>query len=507
MKFFTLFICLFSSALFAAPVFSPQELSELTIEEKVQVLSAYRDFLREASEETESADFTIMKFHFIEEAFAGGNFDCFYAGWPSVSRASGGKRLCTSPVKGNPDYQKSAGNCGAQQLHCQPAIFGEGLCVDIATKAQKNSAFRQCEEKFEKSGKTLSDVAAMYSSPEKRAGLNELVEDSERICRSGMQTQRTLCQRLHQKLVAVKAESEKSNGQRLQAVATTAVRVTSETRPQPGIDCDPVTPGIQTEAPRTPAVVRAPTPVPQVVPQRAPQGLQRVTCAADRQSQTLPTPEEIQQAMSQYNIRVVVGSPTTQQLQAFIAEFNRFPQSLRDEMKNRGSQINLIVGNGVSEDPSWSAQRSRASASQRGTYDRTHDGRDQSTVPGAGGSLFGMKTPTRIVVNRLDYGGSASLFLHEYGHTLDNMYGEHRITRSVGWQQALAIDRQSTQFLNTICADNYCTNPSYPEEGFAELFAYYHACATTRTQMEKEMPAVSAFFRNLTNARNYLSGR
>jgi hypothetical protein len=506
MKFFTLFIFIFSAAVFAAPVFSPKDLSELTIEERVQVLSAYRDFLREASAESESAEFTSIKFHFIEEAFANGHFDCFYAGWPSISHTSHGKRLCSSPAKGNPDYKRNAGNCGAQQLHCQPAIFGEGLCVNVATKAQRNSAFKQCEEKFEKSGKSLSDVAAMYNSPEKRARLNELVEDSERICRSGMPRQRHLCERLHEKLVAVKAESEKANRQRLQSVATTAVRVTTEDKPQPAIDCDPAKPGIQIQS-QTPAVVRALTQAPQVVPQRRPQGLERLTCTADRQAQTPPTPEEIQQTMSQYNIRVVVGTPSTQQLQAFIAEFNRFPQSLRDEMKDRGSQINLIVGNGVSEDPSWATQRSRAAASQRGSYDQTHDGRDQSTVPGAGGALFGYKTPTRIVVNRLDYGGSASLFLHEYGHTLDNMYGEHKITSSAGWQQALASDAKSTQFLNTICADNYCTNSQYPEEGFAELFAYYHACPTTRAQMETELPAVSAFFRNLTSAKNYLGSR
>lgn len=489
--FLTLF---FSTTLFAESMLSMSEFEKLTLDQQVSVISAYKDFLRESSEKTKLDKFSSFRFSFITEAIAAGEFDCFYAGWPSRSSRSGGKRLCTSPLTGNPDYRSRASSCGSNSLLCQPAIFGSGLCVSVATAALKNSAFSQCENKFRQSGKTLADVAAELNTPEKKADLEELLGVSERICREGFQ--QALCNRLREKILAVKNQS--GDGATLIAATTTAIQAT-QTSPEPEVDCDPNTPGIQTTPPQV---------VPQVVTPvvRPRPSITKRVCPSPAQTEAAPTMAELQPILTQNNIHIVAGTVTdTRVLKKFIDDFNRFPQPLREEMKRKGSRINLIVGQGVSEDPSWAEEARRAA--RPADWVNTHDGRPWSQVPGSGGSLGNPPTPTRIVINRLNQGhGASNLFLHEYGHTLDSMYGNHAITATRQWRDALAADTRSREFIQSICG-NYCNDAAHPEEAFAELFSYYHACAETKNHMQAFMPAISNFFDKLTNVRALLDGR
>ncbi len=200
-----LFIALtFSTIAYGNSTLTLKDFSALNVEQRSKVLEAYKDFLREYSKTTINGKFAGARFSIFAEAFASGNFDCFYAGWPSQSVRSGGKRLCTSPQRGNPDYSRLASSCGSNSLLCQPAIFGSGLCVSAATQKLRNSAFAQCESKFRDAGRTTADVVRELSPPEQRADLDELITTGQDICARGLQKGTAMCSRLVSKLIAIK---------------------------------------------------------------------------------------------------------------------------------------------------------------------------------------------------------------------------------------------------------------------------------------------------------------
>lgn len=177
-------------------------------------------------------------------------------------------------------------------------------------------------------------------------------------------------------------------------------------------------------------------------------------------------------------------------IEQFKNEFEKFPASLHQELIKAGNKIHIMEGTGVTVDPTWSASDVN-----------TFDGRSWDHVPGGGGSTARgySKTPTRVVINHLyDNHGSADMFLHEHGHSLDSILDLHGISRSAVWADLLAAEPETRNFLNVICGA-YCTDNI--EEGFAELFANYHGCAETRTQMEKEIPKTADFFKRFTSTK------
>lgn len=100
----------------------------------------------------------------ITEAWADARYDCFYAGWPSTLRASGGKKLCQLPERTNSSYVK--GICKGDELQCQPLLFGNNLCVSFKTKQDRNSSFSQCEKKFQTERKGQYDFLRNTSRKE-----------------------------------------------------------------------------------------------------------------------------------------------------------------------------------------------------------------------------------------------------------------------------------------------------------------------------------------------------
>ena len=343
----------------------------------------------------------------------------------------------------------------------------------------------------------MTDVVRELNMPVKRAELQELVDTSAQICRHGFQARSTMCTRLTNQILSVKRQVDAA-GADLRSATQIAVGVVSDRITPEIMDCDPNTPGIQTEPL---ARIVQPPPRRTVVAAAVPPGLiLRKYCPRPEISAARPLSEMLP-ILAQNNIRVVSGTPEAKHIQRFLEDFNRFPQNLRNEMFQRGSQINLIVGQGVSQDPSWAAEAAQAQGSG---WAQTSDGRSWATVLGAGGSLGNPRTPTRIVVNRT-FGptGTTNTFLHEYAHTMDRMYGEYSITRSSTYQQAMSRDARSREFIQAICGD-YCNNPAHPEEAFAELFAYYHACPATNTQMRELMPNLSQLFGSLSTVRELL---
>lgn len=137
---------------------------------------------------------------FINNAYADTGYDCFYAGWPSKTVSSNGRQLCSSPQNHNPTYSNSSTSCAANELKCQPLLFGADLCAKAGSQAERNLAFSQCEAKFKESGKSLEQVAAEISAPDKGQMFNELFALVDEICESGMQATKPMCTNLKLKV-------------------------------------------------------------------------------------------------------------------------------------------------------------------------------------------------------------------------------------------------------------------------------------------------------------------
>ena len=147
---------------------------------------------------TTSAEKNLLhRFTLFEEAIAAGNYDCFFAGWPSTLVKSNGKRLCTNPARGNAEYQK--GSCKAGQLQCQPVIFGKGICVGFSSPKDKQMAFASCDAKFKQ--KSNYDFLKTMSAEDK-AALKEVSSLAHKVCVDGsvgVQKSKPMCKSLMSK--------------------------------------------------------------------------------------------------------------------------------------------------------------------------------------------------------------------------------------------------------------------------------------------------------------------
>ena len=187
-KFLILLTVMYSSlihASFSLPGVNWKELSE---DQRAQVWGEYRLILNEL--EVSAPDkIAIDRISFIGEAYAAG-FECFVAGWPS-SKGSDGK--CATPVKMNPNYAHHLG-CGVDQILCNPAVFGEALCVEFKSSTQKNAAFAQCEKKFTQEGRLYSNVLSEVDPDE----MQDLITTVHQKC--AIHSANYSCQKLRKKL-------------------------------------------------------------------------------------------------------------------------------------------------------------------------------------------------------------------------------------------------------------------------------------------------------------------
>lgn len=167
-----------------------------TTKGRAELLSGYQTFFQELAQKESSSyeDWIIKKSSLwsiiVNEAWAAGNMDCIYAGWPS-RRVSG---LCSSPARNNPDYQN--GSCSGNEMQCQPMLFGKGLCVPTSTKEQRNLAFSNCNKKFQSAKRSLDSVIKEIQADGKENELLELIDFADRTCSSGKQAGTGMCQRL-----------------------------------------------------------------------------------------------------------------------------------------------------------------------------------------------------------------------------------------------------------------------------------------------------------------------
>jgi hypothetical protein len=182
---------------------------KLTKPQKIEYLSIHIKFLKDVhtATPTDIVGKTPLENwgSLIAQAYADTGFDCFYAGWPSKTVTSGDRKLCSSPATHNPNYGSSQTTCAANELKCQPLLFGAQLCAKASTPTERNSAFAQCETLSKASGKTLEEIAADISSPEKGQQFNELFALVDEICETGMQATKPMCSNLKQKVAAFRA--------------------------------------------------------------------------------------------------------------------------------------------------------------------------------------------------------------------------------------------------------------------------------------------------------------
>lgn len=193
MRFFTLFMLLVSFSLHAETDYDPDFemrvsfiksvkslLSEIELKEKNLVVESERKFLE--------------RFKVMSEAWADSRYNCFYGGWPSTSVLSGGKKLCQNPSKTNSSYDKAT--CKENELQCQPLLFGKGLCVSFATKADRNKTFANCEGKFQSEHKGNYDFLKQPTRKEVE-DLRELSALAAEVC-SGKES--GICKKMMEKL-------------------------------------------------------------------------------------------------------------------------------------------------------------------------------------------------------------------------------------------------------------------------------------------------------------------
>lgn len=203
--------------------------------------------------------------------------------------------------------------------------------------------------------------------------------------------------------------------------------------------------------------------------------------------------ETLAPLLKEKNIEILTGnSVKPENIEKFLHEFHKFPDPLIQEMISRKARVRIMEGSGVGIDRELIELSDESDPRQKG------DNRQWINIPGAGGLIDDyFNIPTRIAINHLYQNhGATNLFLHEHAHTMDSLYGENSISNSTQWRSLVSSNPKIISFTKGICG-KYCLDRE--EERFAELFAYYHNCKATKDHLEKELPVVAHFFKNMTS--------
>lgn len=203
--------------------------------------------------------------------------------------------------------------------------------------------------------------------------------------------------------------------------------------------------------------------------------------------------ETLALVLKEKNIEILSGnSVKPENIEKFLYEFNKFPLPLLQEMISRKARVRIMESSGVGIDKELIELNDESDPRQKG------DHRQWINIPGAGGLVDDyFNIPTRIAINHLYQNHSATnLVLHEHAHTMDSLYGENAISNSTTWRSLVSSNPKINPFTIGICG-KYCLERE--EERFAELFAYYHNCKATKDHLEKELPVVAHFFKNMTS--------
>lgn len=530
-----LFLALFASSLMAKPM-NVQEFQKLSLEQQVEVLIEYKKFVSEFKEFELEDKVSLFSFDLFTKAWASGNFSCFYAGWPSETRkVTSTRTVCTNPANVNSHYKKVSqdNKCKGTEMACNPVLFGTGLCVSTATQTLRNRAFAQCEQKFVSEGRSLSEVAQAIASGTQGAEAEEMFALVNNVCSKGFQSSTAMCRNLEKRVAQIQeaipetpvAPKTAERPQADKAKSATAKAAEADTKEKMknevivssggkavesdeerkalitavqgaeeiqdavqhthGPECE------ESHGARQPAQSKPKPPVPD--------SMKKVRCEKPQPRSQDRSPQELERILRENNVKITTAPISDVNLVwDFVAQMELFPESLRRELASAGAKIHIFEDNeqysGVTADPSW---RSKSLVEAK-------DGRRWASIPGSGGFVPNgyAAVPTRIVLNKLHKGhGATHLFLHEHAHTLNTRFGANKPLHSSSEFKALKQNPNWREFMKNLCVKDYCANDD--EEAFAELFAYYHGCDASRQHLEKHLPEVAEYFRNLTT----LNGR
>lgn len=182
-----------------------------------------------------------------------------FAGWPSLKVGE----KCAPPTTHNPAYQ--SGNCGENKIQCQPLLFGDGLCVDVATTKDRSLAFGRCQKSFAESGKTYDEVLDAVESANKEIELLALLDFADEACTTGYQASLYLCRRLEEVVSGIiKAQDGRDGSTAIDIVATAAgvavnINETLHAAGVPPTNCQPETSGESNGVPVSMLGVYSPT--------------------------------------------------------------------------------------------------------------------------------------------------------------------------------------------------------------------------------------------------------
>lgn len=130
------------------------DLQPLTPTQRANLILTFREFAEayEASEES-AGEFSVF-LRSLGNAYADDGDECVIGGW--ISNRNSANRCGLPEI--NPLYQQQKSSCGPGQLLCNPVLFGDNLCVDFSTQAQKNNVFSRCDQKFDRENRNLSQI-------------------------------------------------------------------------------------------------------------------------------------------------------------------------------------------------------------------------------------------------------------------------------------------------------------------------------------------------------------
>lgn len=182
MKYFALIIFLISQLSHSKDI--KEIWPRLNFSQKLEVFLAHKSVLGQQSKYELSFSLSL-----INKAYAA-EMDCIYAGWPSSKIG----RLCSRPQAMNPQYNHGA--CGENEMHCQPLLFGSGLCVSARTRRERNSSFKNCREQFSQQERNHRDLLTSIIEAGNEEQLLELFSYAEDICENGSQRTTGMCRTL-----------------------------------------------------------------------------------------------------------------------------------------------------------------------------------------------------------------------------------------------------------------------------------------------------------------------
>jgi hypothetical protein len=175
--------------------------SSLTRQQKIHLIQDIKIFVQNY-ENTHKSKLADKKFSYFQKvmnpfyAHAADSYDCLYGGWPSTRSSQG---LCKWPQSANPKYQSYQNKCGESELHCNPMLFGEGLCIDFSSLRQRRLAYSQCESKFKETDRDLDQIVNNISDQD----FNELKKVIDDVCNNpevGTQHVTPMCAGLKNKM-------------------------------------------------------------------------------------------------------------------------------------------------------------------------------------------------------------------------------------------------------------------------------------------------------------------